>query len=178
MITLLESHWDALSNGPITLKQLKNLLSNVNEDSVEQFKRIEPLVICEIFKNRVESLKLLNKKEWYQLSQDGFIPQIKGNICERFGFIQKGQWVEWNIPSINIMRLYWSQLFASCTCKQLLKMETLCKNLIFTLPGKLQTCEQCQWPCNESNMYNEKCCTFCMNPAKLKISNKIIHTSQ
>ena len=175
MLQLSESNWLAISYY-LNLRQLQQILECAGEykaNNKETFQRCETVVMRNIFVNMFITVKYMVQNkipvqfvfEQY-LQSSGFIPQLK--ITEinnsQFGFVTPcGDWEEWNIANIELIRNYWCTALKSTASSKGL-FENICKFLVGLLPGKLQTCKHCMWLTSE--MYDSEICCYCVNRTK------------
>jgi len=162
--TLEECHWNAIAQF-ITPKTLKKLVNNVDSDSREQFKRVDALVVHRVFTSLpVAQVIYGDRGSWCRLAADGYIPTVNHRVCtnERFGFIQRKQWVEWpDVCSVLVMRLYWQSITHDMPPRYRDEVYSVCQRLVEKLPGPIVTCDECKWPCPLNSMHTESTCCMC-----------------
>jgi hypothetical protein len=174
-MNLLEYHWDAMSF-ILTPAALKNLLIHTNELSYEHYRRVKGSMMVRMFSLMWERFNCLTTTKTSQyiwenlLASEGYIPICvpKNSISnDRFGFRDdQGKWCEWRIPSLQVIRLYWDNIFSGIDCKLQNILKTICAQLIATLPGSHHTCQCCHWNIPESEMHSQTTCTYCYDYQK------------
>lgn len=175
MIDFHEWDWDALSH-MLTPANLKKLLTNSSPESAEYFLRVKSLVFFHMFKTLdykinhfakiPRSLVSVRKLFETDLMENGFIPHVplRRSVVSNdfFGFVNdRGKWIEWNICSIEIMRLYWDNMLQSVTSTHKKFIDSVCQKILCLLPGSTQECQHCQWLVPASAMYSDHFCNYC-----------------
>ena len=155
---------------PTVLLQIMNAS---HPDSQEYFHTNKGSVLLRMFQTmwkRVSQMRHQNIKvvQIFQiLASEGFIPLCRSSherSNQRFGYINhEGTWEEWPVVSVQIMRLYWLNLFKSISTKQLIPLYTICQTLIHMLPHEKRRCSRCQWNLSVNSFHNEKLCIFCQD---------------
>jgi hypothetical protein len=174
--TIFEWHWDAMSH-IVTPSMVKKILIASDEASYEYFKRVKGSVMLRMYQSAVQRFQHLMhqgvsvQEIWESyLSPEGYIPVcIPKNIIsnERFGFKnEQNQWKEWNIVSLQVIRMYWDNIFSQIGYKIHSELRDICRKLIQTLPGPFSTCECCTWSIPVSEMATDFLCTYCQDYKK------------
>lgn len=169
---LSEYHWEAVSSF-LNLQKLRQILSCTGSSSIQSFNRCRSTVIPNVV-STIESVV----DEWIRgnipleliftryLPDFGLIPKIAMESCSnRFIFVDRrgaGTWQEWNIPSLDIVRLFWeTQVTNGLTAAARFSIEQCLQKWVLLLPGDFQTCSLCQWTLPQSEMYNARMCSLC-----------------
>lgn len=108
------------------------------------------------------------KRVFSYLSDIGIIParfhkhQIRN---DRFGFFdqRRRRWVEWEIPSLALIRQFWKELLDNQVSEihDRVCIEKLCQEWVSLLPESKLTCKTCQWSIPFSSMNTLDECELC-----------------
>ena len=175
------STWQALACvlTPSALKTLLRKQPLYLQNFWQQFPQIEGRLYIEMFQQALKRFALLRSRGvtlqtiWEtHMPQEGFIPMSadgKTLTNDRFGyFCQKsGRWQEWQVVSVEVMRLFWDRLLNRMSCGQKTELSGLCQILLRTLPGHIFVCcYHCGWSLPQSAMHDEKKCNYCVTSQK------------
>jgi len=170
-------HWDALSYF-ITPSALKRCLLTCDEASREYFNQCKDQVFIRMFQQMHDRFRYMIRngtsiqKVWEEyLSSEGFIPKCvpQGVLTnDRFGYVNQDtrQWEEWNVVSVQVMRLYWDSMFQGLCGSHIATLQNICSSLLSTLPGSARHCRHCSWRVPEGSMHNEVQCIYCQSYEK------------
>lgn len=177
------NYWNVMSylTTPALLQQR---LSRKNRDQepylAPSFVACKARVFLQMFSSVLDRVQRMlshgvsSKTVWEQyLAKEGFIPACVPRETvtnHRFGYVPKGQnhWEEWAVVSVQIMRLYWENMFEGLPHSVTSQLRLICMALISTLPGPSEQCHLCRWKVPASSMhalsekYPEKqICVYC-----------------
>ena len=163
---MIELAWDTLSQ-VLTPASLHFVKSRVSADSLVAFENQKDKIIVDIFRNVLNRFASECKMQTFfenYLSKEGFIPKYTGSDVSNdvFGYVNSyRQWTEWNMFSVEVIRMYWDRLFYDLSVETQTQLKTICMSVLKFLPGNSCYCESCQWTVPESAMYSVRQCNYC-----------------
>jgi hypothetical protein len=166
---LAEYNWESVSLY-LTPKQLSRILEQRCLYTLESLTRCRTTVMKNMFttcRRIVEFLSLsqaLSKSIFSDyLIPNGFVPSAPLDVVsnDRFGFISKTVWVEWDVPSVNVMRRYWDLLILGTSKKEEDFFNQIFQNIVSLLPGPFKVCRTCKWSVPETEMDTFCECCYC-----------------
>jgi hypothetical protein len=110
------------------------------------------------------------------LMRDGYIPRVDPSVRNNSVYCyasKEGGLVFWNIPSVQLMRVYWSDMLRGVKTETLHKLHRVFQIIVSLLPGGKETCSCCGWSIPVTEMSSGDVCCFCHDSAAYHCSIRV-----
>jgi hypothetical protein len=154
----------------ISPRMLTQLLSTLDKQSIEAYKRCKSVVLRNLFTGLGQTLHQLQsegvspKRIFIEYLQPmGYIPDAYTRTPSNLllGFINTSlQWEEWPVPSVDCMRVYWSNILPPSVLRDTEVVASL-QTIVSLVPTRYAACASCGWDVPENSMYSSGVCCFC-----------------